>query len=140
MDKRIERDKLMLQVCKLIAKRTTCKRLPEGVGCVITQENRIVSSGYNGSLPGEDHCGEQCDLNNTCKFAVHAEINAIGFAAKQGVNLKGATLYVTHSPCETCSGLIIQAGITRVVFENLYRINDHLPRLNGQGVATLHLP
>lgn len=125
---RITTPELYLEIAKLVARRGTCGRLQ--VGCVITQENRIVSTGYNGVLKNEHHCQEMlCDLTKSCNRAVHAEANAIYFAANMGISLKGATIYCTHSPCIDCVEAIVQSGIKRVVFEEMFREQEPLNRL-----------
>lgn len=114
---RPSRDFLNLQIAELISQRATCLRAK--VGCVITIEGRIISTGYNGTLVGV--CNEAvCDIKSKCRHAVHAEANAISFAASMGIKLNGATLYCTYCPCYECAKLIAQSGITRVVYMNEY--------------------
>jgi dCMP deaminase len=115
---RPSRDQIFMEIAAVISKRGTCGRAK--VGCVITQENRIVSSGYNGPVSGA-HCDTiGCDMEKKCEHAVHAEANAIAFAAREGIALDGATIYCMTEPCINCAMLIIQAGIKKVYFENLY--------------------
>jgi dCMP deaminase len=100
------------------SKRSTCDRL--NVGCVLVRDNKIISTGYNGSISGHLHCSEIGHLLNDqgrCIRTIHAEQNAILFA---GGNLKGSTCYVTHYPCENCSKLLVQAGIKRLVYNEFY--------------------
>lgn len=131
---RIERTELNLQIAELISKRGTCKRLQ--VGAVITQDYRIVATGYNGPLPSEYSCNERnCELNQSCTRAVHAEANAIFFAAKKGIALEGATLYCMYSPCTDCAEAIVQAGIKTVVFREFFRDSNPVNRLKNAGVA-----
>lgn len=116
---RITRDELYLGMAHLMALRATCRRL--SVGCIITSpEHRVISTGYNGPLPSDEHCSK-CDLSKACNDAVHAEANAIAHAAKNGISLNGAILYLTHSPCTTCAKLIVQSGISQVRFAKLFR-------------------
>lgn len=115
---RINRTDLMVEICKLLGRRGTCPRAR--VGCVISKDGRILSTGYNGSLPGEPHCDEVgCQMeNNHCVRTVHAEANAICFAAKHGISLEGATLYVIgwHSGCcPACMKLARAAGVKEIV-------------------------
>lgn len=127
---RISREETYILISKTIAQRGTCQRAK--VGCVITRENRIVSTGYNGSL--NHHC-EECDITHKCKDAIHAEANAITFAAKEGISLKDSKLYCTHAPCYECAKLIIQAGITEVWFDDLYTDPSGLNLLKINGVT-----
>lgn len=124
---RLSRQQTFMAMAIVMSMRGTCKRAQ--VGCVITQENRIVSTGYNGSL-SDTHCIE-CRLDLKCKDAVHAEANAISFAAREGIALKGATLYCNYAPCYECAKLIYQAGISDVYFEKLYETD------NGEGLILL---
>ena len=120
---RPSRDQINLRVAKVIAERSTCLRAQ--VGAVITVDNRIVSTGYNGATPGQDHCtDEDCNSESHCSNSVHAEANAIAYAAKKGVAIEGGILYCTHSPCIKCTELIIQAGIKKVVYNKPYRATD----------------
>jgi dCMP deaminase len=143
--KRIERAVLNMSIAFLISKRGTCHRAQ--VGAVITKDHRIISTGYNGSLPvaqglnmPEDYCITNCDIQNACKHAMHAEANAISFAAKQGISLNDATLYCTHQPCYECAKLIIQAGIARVYYCLPYRILDGLDLLNEHDISAVEIP
>lgn len=130
---RITRDALFMGITKLIAKRGTCGRAQ--VGAVITIDNRIIAMGYNGPLPGRPHCSPSvCDTNTTCERAVHAEMNAISHAAKLGLALDGGVLYCSYSPCETCARMIIQTGISRVVYEKEYKSDRGLLELHKSGI------
>lgn len=117
---RISRKDLMLGICRLLAQRGTCLRAK--VGAVIEKDGRILSTGYNGSLPGEPHCEDEgCMMEDGhCVRTIHAEANAIAFAAKHGICIVGATLYTTgwHSgSCFRCARLARAAGITNIVTE-----------------------
>jgi dCMP deaminase len=117
---RISREKLMFAISKLIGQRGTCPRAR--VGCVIEKDGRILSIGYNGSLPGEAHCDDiGCIIvNNHCIRTVHAEQNAICFAARHGISILGANLYVTGwygGSCPTCTKLAYAAGIKQIITE-----------------------
>ena len=117
---RPSRDLTFATIAKVISFRATCLRAK--VGAVIVKDKRIISVGYNGALPGEEHCfSESCNPNQPCENTVHAEANAIYHAAKSGISLVGATIYCTHSPCPKCSEAIIQSGITRLVYIKDYR-------------------
>lgn len=139
---RISLDDQYAQIAHIISKRGTCNKLR--VGCVITQNGRIVATGYNGGLKGEKECDWgvkdfHC-IEASCIHAVHAEANAIYFAAKQGISLKGATMYCTHSPCTDCAEAIVQAGIIKVCYSELFRDPKPLERLNLNGVLTEYWP
>lgn len=142
-------DQTLMQMAKLMADRATCSRAQ--VGAIIVKETRPVSSGYNGTAAGLPHCDHTCDcggrvdFSNTdheewcnsrqpCKFSVHAEANAIAFAAKHGVSTDGATLYTTMAPCIECAKLIVNAGIVRVVAASQYRDDSGTRLLNQLGV------
>ena len=132
---RMSRDELLGNIAKLVSRRSTCLRL--SVGSVLAQEGRIVSMGYNGAPAGLLHCEpETCGSEIPCERTVHAEANCIAFAAKTGIETEGATLYTTHSPCNECAKLIINAGIGRVVFQKAYRNINPLQLLEEAGVET----
>lgn len=117
---RPSRDWINLEICELIASRSTCRRMQ--VGCVITFHRRIVSTGYNGTItPGKDCFDYGCDLTTKCIHAAHAEANAIAAAARAGIKLEGCSLYCTYSPCYECAKLIYQAGIIEVIYKQEYR-------------------
>lgn len=121
--KRPSRDLTNLRVARIIGERGTCLRAK--VGAVATIDNRIVSTGYNGSAKGMPHCtADSCSSEEHCPNSVHAEANLIAYAAKKGVALEGATLYCTHSPCRKCSELIIQAGFSTIIYNKTYRDTD----------------
>ena len=99
----------------------------------------IISDGYNGTPAGFENICE--DENGVTKsYVLHAEANAITKIAQSNNNSKGATLYVTTSPCIECSKLIIQAGIKRVIFQELYRIQDGIDLLKRAGIECVHIP
>ena len=89
------------------------------VGCLIVKDNRIISIGYNGTPSGWDNTCEN-ENNETKPEVLHAETNAIAKLARSTESGEGATLYCTHSPCLSCSKLIYQSGIQRVVYETSY--------------------
>lgn len=132
---RISRDELLGNIARRVARRSTCLRL--SVGAVLARDGRIISMGYNGAPAGLPHCKpETCGPDEVCERTVHAEANAIAFAAKTGIETDGATLYTTHSPCNECAKLIINAGIKRVVFQKAYRDINPLQLLGEAGVET----
>ena len=106
------------------SKRSSCERLH--VGCILVKNNRIVSQGYNGFLPGCPH--KSIVRNNHEQATVHAEQNAICDCAKRGVSCEGATAYVTHYPCIICCRLLLAAGIKEIKYLNDYK-NDELVKV-----------
>ncbi len=122
--KRPSWDEYFLRQADVVAERGTCPRLK--VGAVIVREKNIVSSGYNGAPRGIDHCIDVgCRLvNGHCKRVNHAESNAVINAAYIGVSTKGATLYTRFLPCDDCAKDIINAGIIRVVYREVYKNID----------------
>ncbi len=109
-----------MQIARTVATRATCPRA--SVGAVITRDHRILTTGYNGAPRGVPHCLDVgCLLvNEHCQRATHAEANAVVQAALHGVGTVGATAYCTHSPCGSCTKLLISAGIERIVYETSY--------------------
>lgn len=104
--------------------RATCNRLE--VGCILVKDNRVISTGYNGSIKGHEHCTDAGCLEveengrKGCKRTIHAEHNAILQCARYGIPTDGATAYVTHYPCPDCMKALNQAGIVKVVFDKFY--------------------
>ncbi len=113
------------------AKLSHCNR--KQVGALIVKDSMIISDGYNGTPAGFDNCCED-DNGETFWYVLHAEANAILKVAKSTNNSKGATLYLTLSPCKDCSKLILQAGITRVVFRDEYKDSEGVEFLKSAGV------
>ena len=113
------------------AKNSYCKR--RQVGALLVKDRMIISDGYNGTPSGFENICE--DENGVTKpYVLHAEANAITKVAKSGNNSKGATLYVTASPCMACAKLIIQSGISRVVYRDEYRLTDGVDLLRKAGI------
>lgn len=108
-------DEYFLKLAMLASERATCPRMH--CGCVIVKDRYVLSTGYNGSLPGADHCEDVGCLivDSHCVRTNHAEMNAICQAARHGVSVEGATAYVTNMPCTTCAKALAAAGIRRVV-------------------------
>lgn len=112
-----------MNIAREVATRSTCDR--KFVGAVVVRDRSILATGYNGSIRGLTHCDEQGHLmeDNHCVRTVHAEANAIVQAARNGVRIEGASIYVTASPCWGCFRLIANAGIAKIVFGEFYRDN-----------------
>ena len=121
MDHRPSWDTYFQEICLVTSKRSTCERLH--VGCIIVNENRIISQGYNGFLPGLPH--ESIVRDNHEQATVHAEQNAICDCAKRGVSCKGSIAYITHFPCIICCRILIASGIKEIKYIYDYK-NDEL--------------
>lgn len=126
-------DAVLLEVAGVMARRGTCTRLR--VGAVLALDGRICSTGLNGAPHGLPHCTHPDeDYTETCVTSVHAEANAVAFAARHGVSIQGSTLYVTHTPCVHCAMLLINAGIVRAVCATRYRLTAGVDVLRTAGV------
>ena len=121
MAERASWDEYFMNIARVVSSRSTCDR--KFVGAVIVRDKTILSTGYNGSIRGMPHCNEVGHMmeDNHCVATIHAESNAILQAAKNGVSIDGASIYVTASPCWGCFRLIANAGIVRIVFGEFYR-------------------
>lgn len=120
-------DEYFMTMAHHAATRATCPR--RHVGAVVVLEKQMLTTGYNGSLPGQPHCSEVgCLIQGTggCLRTTHAEINAICQAARHGIKLSGSTIYVTTSPCMACFKPIAAAGIIEVVYDVEYREQEFL--------------
>lgn len=152
-------------MAELVAQQSTCCRMQ--VGAVLVKDNRVISIGFNGTPTGQEHCEDHFaklyaaemteqypsfeDYHASRTFydahgkwsienELHAEQNAILFAAKNGIATAGSTLYVTYSPCVHCAKVIVTAGITRVFYKNLYdRSQDGLIFLEKNGLECRQL-
>lgn len=132
-------DAVLLDVARTMARRGTCSRLQ--VGAVVAVDGRICATGFNGSPHGLPHCDHPFSESlprpsdaSTCTTSVHAEANAVAFAARHGVPIQGATLYGTHTPCVHCAMLLVNAGIVRVVCATRYRSDSGVRVLRAAGV------
>lgn len=131
MSSAVEWDKTFMRIAKEMAKHSTCCR--KQVGAVLVKNRRVISTGYNGVPSGLRHC---CDRFTPCdrakpdfydvhgvfsrNFEVHAEANCLLETAKNEISPEGTTLYTTLSPCQDCAKIICAAGVTRIVYEELY--------------------
>ncbi len=119
-------DEYFMDITDIVATRSTCDRAM--VGCVlVNDDNRIVSTGYNGSITGNSHCD---DVGHTmrdghCIATIHAEMNALLYCAKEGISVDGCKAYVTHFPCLNCTKSLIQAGIKSIYYRYDYRIDEY---------------
>jgi dCMP deaminase len=117
-------DEYFMRIAEVVASRATCDR--KHVGAVIVRDKSILATGYNGSIRGLPHCDDDGHFieDNHCVRTVHAEANAIVQAARNGVRIDGASIYVTAVPCWGCFRLIANAGLLRVVFGESYRLDE----------------
>lgn len=153
--KRISRDQMFTQICRVVSQRSTCLR--SQVGAVIVKDGRVVSIGYNGPVAGAPACnqpdplqtillrsgglkplGTEC-MGPNCTRSCHAETNAIAFAARSGVAVEGCTLYCTMSPCINCAKVIVNSGIREVKYLEEYRDTSGVDLLLKAGIAVGHI-
>lgn len=126
-----------LRMARIWSENSYCRR--RKVGALIVKEKMIISDGFNGTPSGFPNiCEDESEV--TFPYVLHAEANAITKVARSNNSSEGSTLYVTASPCVECAKLIIQAGIRRVVFSELYRITDGIDLLHMAGIETVHIP
>lgn len=130
-------DRRYLRMARIWSENSYCVR--RKVGALLVKDKMIISDGYNGTPSGFPNICEDKD-NVTYPYVLHAEANAITKVARSNNSSDGSTLYVTASPCIECSKLIIQAGIRRLVFSELYRIRDGLDLLESAGIEIVHIP
>ncbi len=130
-------DRRYLRMARIWSENSYCHR--RKVGALLVKDKMIISDGYNGTPSGFPNICES-EEGVTYPYVLHAEANAITKVACSNNSSEGSTLYVTTSPCMECSKLIIQAGIRRVVFSELYRICDGLDLLKKVGIEVVHLP
>jgi dCMP deaminase len=133
-------DQYFLKIAYAVSERSTCNRA--FVGCLLVLDKRILTSGFNGSPAGQDHCDEAGHLlvDGHCVRTIHAETNAIIQAALHGVSTRGATCYVTHMPCINCTKALINAGINRIVYSVAYRIDENAMNfIKTAGIELCHL-
>lgn len=130
-------DRRYLRMARIWAENSYCMR--RKVGALMVKERTIISDGFNGTPAGFENVCEDAD-GLTKSYVLHAEANAITKVARSNNSSEGSTLYITASPCLDCSKLIIQAGIRRVVFSELYRITDGIELLRRAGIECCHIP
>jgi dCMP deaminase len=131
MSERPSWDQYFMLITRQVADRSTCNRAQ--VGAVIVRDKNILATGYNGSPAGLPHCMEvgcliyesrtpSGEIEENCFRTIHAEINAIAQAAKNGSSIREADIYITHTPCIHCFKVLINTGIKRVLYEKPYKI------------------
>ena len=134
-------DEYFMEIATVVAKRSTCLR--NQVGALFVKNKRILTTGYNGAPSGLDHCdlvgcardGVASGTRHELCRAVHAEQNAIIQAALHGISIEGATLYCTHQPCVLCAKMMINARVTKVVYQQSYPDQTALDFLKQAGIA-----
>ncbi len=142
-------DTIYMGLAEKLAIKSHCVKAQ--VGAVLTKDTRIISLGYNGPPSGTHNCDEEwpevgCprDSKGSCSLALHAEQNAILYASKNGVNMLGATLYVTLSPCIACARVIYTMGIKKVYYKDSYanfkglKSDEGVDFLRRFGVEVIH--
>ena len=139
-------DRRFMQLTETVAEWSSCYQKNRHVGAIIVKDKRVVATGYNGAPAGVKSCEEKGEClrrvqnipsgtkHEIC-FAVHAEQNAVIQAAKLGIPVDGATLFCTHQPCVICAKIIINSGISRVVYKHGYPDEFSLQLFNEAGVV-----
>ena len=137
--KRVDWHEYFMNIARQVATRSTCDR--KHVGAVVVRQRTILSTGYNGSIRGMPHCDDVGhDLENGhCVATVHAEANAIIQAAKNGVQVDGAEIYTTASPCWNCFKLIANSGIREIYYGEFYRDEKSLKVAGQVGIRLVDL-
>jgi len=135
-EKQFQFDKRYLEMAKIWSQNSYCKR--RQVGALIVKDRMIISDGYNGTPAGFENDCEDAEYR-TKPYVLHAEANAITKVAKSNNSSEKATLYITTSPCLECSKLIIQSGISRVVFSEKYHNTDGLDVLERASIEIVHI-
>lgn len=134
-------DEYFMDITEMVSTRSTCDRA--FVGCVIVNDdNRIVSTGYNGSVSGNPHCDDigHKMREGHCIRTIHAEMNALLYCAREGISVKNCTAYVTHFPCLNCTKALIQAGIKKIIYREGYRMDEFaIELLRGNNVETTQI-
>ena len=141
-------DKRFMEMAEMIAGWSSCYKTNRHVGAICVRDKRILTTGYNGAPEGIKSCAEKGEclriVNNIASgtmqevcFAVHAEQNAIIQAAKMGVSLEGAVMYVTHQPCILCTRMILNSGIKKVVYKEGYPDDFALELFKQSGVELI---
>ena len=125
---RLTWDEYFSKIVKVTAERSPCERLQ--VGCLLVKDNRIISQGYNGFLPGCPH--ESIVRDNHEQATLHAEQNALMDCAKRGVSCEGCTAYVTHYPCIICARLLLAGGIKKINYLNDYKNDELVEKFSDQ--------
>lgn len=129
-----------MNLARVVATRGTCDKLQ--VGALLVKEGSIISTGYNGAPVGEGHCYEvgHNEIAGHCQRAVHAELNALLQAAKHGNATNGATLYITHFPCNHCLKALKNAGVTTINYDVEYKSKENFITLSHFQIQQIKIP
>ncbi len=142
-------DKRFMDMAEVVASWSSCYQENRHVGAVIVKDKRILTTGYNGAASGVVSCADKGEClrkklnipsgtrHELC-YAVHAEQNAIAQAAKLGISVQGATLYCTHQPCVICAKMIINSGISKVIFKYGYPDKFSIQLFKEAGVDVIN--
>lgn len=126
-----------MDIAQVVATRATCDR--KHVGAVLVKDRQIIATGYNGSIPGTEHCDDAGHLmeHDHCVRTVHAEVNAVAQAAREGHATKGTTLYCNTFPCWPCFKVIASAGVRAIIYDHKYRMDPKVEEFAKK--AGIHL-
>lgn len=147
-DTRIGWDEYFVKIAEMVSDRSTCNRAK--IGAVIVKDRSILATGYNGSPAGQPHCTDvgclvykstdpDGNIEENCFRTIHAEINAITQAAKNGTMINGADIYVTASPCYHCLKTLINTGIKRIFYLKPYKLEKIKPLLETSHVELIEI-
>ena len=141
-------DKRFIDMAEVVGSWSSCYQENRHVGAVIIKDKHVLATGYNGAPAGVKSCKDKGEClrkklnipsgtrHELC-FAVHAEQNAIAQAARFGISVEGATIYVTHQPCTICTKMIINSGIKKVIYKHGYPDDFSLELLKEAGVELI---
>ncbi|HET9297446.1 MAG TPA: dCMP deaminase family protein [Candidatus Binatia bacterium] len=132
MSERLSWDQYFMTITRQVAERSTCTRAK--VGAVIVRDKNILATGYNGAPAGMPHCTDvgcliyesktpNGDVEQNCFRTIHAEMNAIAQAAKNGASIKEGAIYITHTPCIHCLKVLVNTGIKEIYYERAYKLH-----------------
>ena len=140
MTQRASWEQYFMNIAKEVATRSTCDR--KHVGSLIVRDKTILSTGYNGSIRGMPHCDEAGHLmeNGHCVATIHAEANAVLQAAKNGVMINGAEVYITASPCWSCFKMLANTGIKKIYYGEFYRDERIFDVAKKLGIELVNIP
>jgi dCMP deaminase len=151
MSERLSWDQYFMTITRQVAERSTCTRAK--VGAVIVRDKNILATGYNGAPAGMPHCTDvgcliyesktpNGDTEQNCFRTIHAEMNAIAQAAKNGASIKDGAIYITHTPCIHCLKVLVNTGIKEIYYEKPYKLHtlDELLRYTQVHLYKVELP
>jgi len=129
-----------MNIARVVSSRATCHR--KFVGAVIVRDKTILSTGYNGSVRGLPHCSDAGHMmvEGHCVATIHAEMNAIIQAARNGVRIEDASIYITASPCWNCFKALANAGIKRICYGEFYRDDRSFDVAQELDIDMAHVP